>query len=150
MGGNAAEPGDAKDYALTVADGSYEWYRHAAIKARRYHRVTEVLQLLVSAAIPVAAVLLRGNTDIPAVLGSVLVVIGGLRAQFHWHDNYLRFSQAREAVEAERRLYHTQSGPYADPDTRDAVLASAVTTIEQKEMSAWLKIATPGRTREAR
>ncbi|MGX1810832.1 DUF4231 domain-containing protein [Nocardia sp. NPDC055321] len=135
---------DATDapYALKLANSSYEWYRGAAIKARRYHRLTEVLQLVCSAAIPVCVVLIDGNTAVPAVLGAVVVVITGLRASFHWHDDYLRFSQAREAVEAQRRLFHTGAYPY-DSDTCEEVLAKAVTQIEQNEMGSWLKIAQP-------
>lgn len=135
---------DATDvpYALELANSSYEWYRRTAIKARRYHRLTEVLQLVCSAAIPVSAVVVDGNTAIPAVLGAVVVVITGLRSSFHWHDDYLRFNQAREAVEAQRRLFRTGAHPY-NSDTREEVLAKAVTEIEQNEMGAWLKIAQP-------
>jgi hypothetical protein len=60
---------------------------------------------------------------------------------FHWQDNYLRFSQAREAVEAERRLYNTGAKPYEDQATRDQILVEAVSRIEQTEMGNWLKIA---------
>ena len=135
--GTGTEPG----YAMNVANGSYNWYRSAAIKARRYFRLTEALQLLLSAAIPVSAVISPENAQVPAVLGGVVVVITGLRAVFHWQDDYLRFSEAREAVEAERRLYRTGAEPYADPATRDQVLAAGVTRIEQREMGTWVQLA---------
>ncbi len=131
------------DYALTLASASYEWYGRAAIKSRKFYRATEVVQLVGSAAIPVSAVMSPENVTIPAILGAVVVVITGLRAAFHWHEDYLRFSQAREAVEAERRLYRTGADPYADVDTRGQLLAKAITRIEQQEMGAWLKVAAP-------
>lgn len=77
----------------------------------------------------------------PAILGGVVVVLTGLRSVFHWQDNYLRFSGAREAVEAERRLYNTGAQPYVDPVTRDQILAAAVSRIEQDEMAGWVKVA---------
>ncbi|MBF6465197.1 DUF4231 domain-containing protein [Nocardia beijingensis] len=132
-------------YAAEVADRSYDWYSRAAVKARRYHRLTEVIQLVGSAAIPVSAVLLPENTAVPALLGAVVVITTGLRSAFHWQDDYLRFSQAREAVEAERRLFRTGAAPYDDPADRDQVLAQSITGIEQKEMNSWLKIAGPRR-----
>ncbi|KUO19894.1 DUF4231 domain-containing protein [Streptomyces dysideae] len=134
-----SEPG----YAMRLANGSYDWYRNAAIKARRYFRLTETLVLLVSAAIPVSAVISPGDAQVPAVLGGVVVVISGLRSVFHWQDDYLRFSEAREAVEAERRLYRTGAEPYDDPATRDRVLTAAVTRIEQREMGTWVQLASP-------
>lgn len=132
-----ADPG----YAMGIANGSYTWYRSAAIRSRRMFRVSETAVLIVSAAIPASAAIAPHNAIAPAVLGALVVVLSGLRAIFHWQDNHLRFSGAREAVEAERRLYHTGAPPYEDPATRDQTLAAAVSRIEQAEMGGWLKIA---------
>lgn len=132
-----ASPG----YAMTIANGSYDWYRAAAIRSRRYYRVSETSLLVVSAAVPAAAAISPHNAIAPAILGAVAVVIAGLRMIFHWQDNYLRFSGAREAVEAERRLYYTGAKPYDDLATRDQVLASSISRIEQAEMGGWLKVA---------
>ncbi|TXS48726.1 DUF4231 domain-containing protein [Streptomyces sp. uw30] len=128
---------------MRVANGSYDWYHRAAIRARRNFRLSETLLLLVSAAIPVSAVLASRSTEVPAVLGGIVVVITGLRSVFHWQDDYLRFSEAREAVEAERRLYYTGADPYADPRTRDRTLTASVTRIEQRELGTWVQIASP-------
>ena len=128
-------------YAMTIANRSYSWYRTAAIRSRHMYRLLETTVLVVSAAIPAAAAIAPHNAITPAVLGAVVVILSGLRAIFHWQDNWLRFSGAREAVEAERRLYNTGAAPYDDPATRDQVLAAAISRIEQAEMGGWLKIA---------
>ncbi|MEJ8671942.1 DUF4231 domain-containing protein [Streptomyces sp. NBC_01017] len=138
-----SSPGTGPGYAMRVANGSYDWYHNAAIRARRNFRLTETLLLLVSASIPVSAVISPGTAVVPAILGGVVVVITGLRSVFHWQDDYLRFSEAREAVEAERRLYYTGAEPYAAPDTRDQMLATNVTRIEQREMGTWIQLASP-------
>lgn len=134
-------------YALELANSSYNWYWRAAKKARRYYRLSETSNLLASVAIPVSAVAFPDATLIPATLGGVVALIAGLRSIFHWHDDYMRFSEAREAVEAERRLYLTNSEPYIDTNTRDKVLATSITKIEQREMNAWTKIARPRNTK---
>jgi hypothetical protein len=128
-------------YAMNIANGSYAWYRAAAIRSRRMYRVSETAVLIVAAAIPATAAVAPHNAIISAVLGAIVVILSGLRAIFHWQDNYLRFSGAREAVEAERRLYNTGAKPYDDPATRDQMLAAAISRIEQAEMGGWLKIA---------
>ncbi|MEV0428556.1 DUF4231 domain-containing protein [Micromonospora sp. NPDC050495] len=138
------EPNDsatARAYAMDVADGSYRWYLVAAKRSRRAHRVSELATVVLSAAIPLAAVLVPRLPQIPAVLGSVLVVIAGFRAVFHWQENYLRFSQSREAVDEQRRLYRVGAPPYDDPAQRDAELVRAVTRIEGDEMMRWAQIA---------
>jgi hypothetical protein len=132
-----AEP----SYAMSLADGSHRWYRDHAIWARKAYKLTETLLLVLAAAIPVSAAIWRNNAVAPAILGAVVVVMAGTRTIFHWQENYLRFSWAREAVEAERRLYLTASPPYEDPDTRDAELAARVTAIEHEEMAGWIKVA---------
>lgn len=131
----------AAGYAMSIANDSHDWYRTAAIRSRHWYRLSETVALIVSAAIPVAAVVVRHNAIAPAVLGAIVVVVSGLRSVFHWQENYLRFSSAREAVEAERRLYYTSTGPYDDPATRDQVLVTSVSRIERAEMGGWLAIA---------
>jgi Protein of unknown function (DUF4231) len=105
---------DPTSYAMHIADASFAWYRTAAIRARRLYRSAEISVIVVSALVPLSAVVLPGNTIVAAALGSAVVVITGLRSVFHWHENYLRFSHAREAVEAERRRFRTGVKPYDD------------------------------------
>lgn len=72
------------------------------------------------------------NSLIPAILGAVIIVLSGIRATFHWQENYLRFSRAREAIEAERRLYKTGGTPYSEMSAKDTILAMRITRIEQE------------------
>jgi hypothetical protein len=139
--GGAPEGRPGLSYALSLANESYEWYKTAAIRSRRSYRFCEVALVIIAAGIPVAAAISPHSAIVPAVLGAVVVVLSSLRAVFHWQDNYIRFSGAREALEGERRLYHTQSQPYDDLATRDQNLAATVSRIERDEMAGWAKIA---------
>lgn len=132
---------NSESYALMVANGSYTWYQKHAISSRRMFRLTEVLLLVLSAAIPASVLLWPDKAIVSGLLGSAIVVLTGLRAVFHWHENYLRFSRAREAVEAERRLFRTNAEPYNRSTTREQELVARVTQIEQEEMGAWMQIA---------
>ena len=133
---------DTQEYARKVAQGSFDWYRSHAIRSRQLYKGSEVAVILASAAIPVFVAVSPATTWIPALLGGAVAATTGLRPVFHWQDNYLRFSEAREAVERERRLYRLEADPYADPLTRDQLLVKAVSAIEQSEMGGWLKVAT--------
>ncbi|HEX8631709.1 MAG TPA: DUF4231 domain-containing protein [Catenuloplanes sp.] len=140
-GNDATDRTAGHTYGLGVANDSYTWYRKAAARAKWSYQVGECLLVLVAAAIPVAAVLRPDDATVPAILGGVVVVLSSLRGIFHWQENYLRFSRAREAVEAERRLYLTSGPPYDNVTTRDAVLVAKVTQIQQEELGGWLQIA---------
>jgi hypothetical protein len=126
---------------MEIANGSYDWYKTHAIRSKKLYRISETAILIVSASIPAAAAVDPHSAIVPAILGALTVILSGLRAVFHWQDNYLRFSGAREAVEGERRLYYTSSRPYEDPTTRDQVLAASISRIEQEEMAGWVKVA---------
>jgi hypothetical protein len=134
---------DQSGYAMRVADESYEWYKSRAIRSRRRYRATEIAVLIMSGAIPVAVAIRPGTTALTAVLGASVAVISGLDSVFHWQDNYMRYSQAREAVEAERRRYRIAEGRYKRPETRDKRLVLEITKIEQDEMGRWLRLTTP-------
>ena len=147
MDGAAADHGT--NYAMAVADSSYRWYKAAAIRSRRAHRAADFAAVVLSAAIPVLAIALPSYPVITGAVGSALVVIAGARAIFHWHENYLRFSQAREEVEKQRRLYLVAAAPYDDAGTRDQELVRAVTRIENDEMHGWVRIADAAPRQEA-
>jgi hypothetical protein len=134
------EPRSGAAYALRVADESYDWYRSRAIRTRSYHRWAEALLVLVSAAVPVSGLVAPGRAAVPAVLGTLVVIIVGLKGVFHWQEDYLRFSQAREAVERERRLFRTGASPYDSEEGRAQTLVEAVSRIEQQEMGNWLRM----------
>jgi hypothetical protein len=101
--------------------------------------------LIFSASVPFSVAIAPHNVAATAILSAVVVVLTGLGRIFHWQENYLRFSQAREAVEAERRLYRLNEGRYADPQKRGGELASRISEIEQTEMSGWFKVIGPHR-----
>jgi hypothetical protein len=147
---SSPENGHHKDgsSAMYVADGSYNWYKRAAIRSRRCFRASEVVTIAASASIPICAVVFSEATVIAAILGGVVIISTGLRTLFHWQENYLRYSRAREAVEAERRRYKFGSKPYDSPNERDGRLVEAVTRIEQEEMGQWLQIANPTQVAE--
>jgi hypothetical protein len=139
--GSAADTGADSTYAEGLANTSYEWYKSRAIRSRRLHRIVEVGVLVIGAAIPTAAVIAPDDNKLPAILGALVIVASGLRAIFHWQENFVRFSQAREAVEAERRAYRLRNPPYGDGATRESELAAAITRIEQQEMRGWVELA---------
>src|SRR4051794_31344393 len=87
IAGSADEVG----YAMGLANDSYGWYKDRAAHARAAYKVSETALLIVSAAIPTSAAIFPDDVIVPALLGGVVVVLAGLRAVYHWQDNFLRF-----------------------------------------------------------
>ncbi len=93
-------------YAMKLAQDSYRWYHDRALACRRGYQIQETVTLIVAAAIPASAVLTHNDARIPAILGGLVVILAGLRPIFHWQENYLRFSGAREAVKPTPSVRH--------------------------------------------
>ncbi|WP_197523414.1 DUF4231 domain-containing protein [Actinokineospora pegani] len=133
-----------ENYALEIADNSYNWYLIRSIRTRRSHRLAEIVLLFLSASIPASVVIIPEWPWIPAVTGVGIVMLSGLKSIFNWHENYLRFSRARESIEAERRLFKMSLPPYDNPISKEGELVQAITRIEQEEMSSWVAVRTQG------
>lgn len=142
-------PEDADRYAMKIADESFAWYRSRAIRSRKFHKTVDTATVITSAAIPVSGLIADDSGPlVPSLIGALVFVLVGLRSTFHWQDNFLRFSQAREAVEAERRKFLVGANPYDDPSLRAELLVFRITAIEQQEMGTWLKTAAGRATNE--
>jgi Protein of unknown function (DUF4231) len=122
--------------AIEILDKSLRWYKKYAWRARVGYRVSEVLVLVVAAAIP-ASVAFTSDGRVSAVLGSVVVVLTGLRTIFRWREDWPRFTQACSQLSAERDFYLARAGQYAGAD-RDAQLIERVGEIEAAETAGWV------------
>ncbi|BEP12197.1 hypothetical protein acdb102_05080 [Acidothermaceae bacterium B102] len=129
--------------ALDEARSSFDWYERNAKASRLRYQISEVVLVCVAAAVPIAGILAPSDARLPAVLGAVVVALTGLRAIFHWRDNWMRFSLAGSAIKAEIRLYGLHADPYSDLASRDAVLIRNINSVEHSETSGWMSLAGP-------
>jgi len=131
---------DSKSLALRDFDKLTSWYSFQGSRARQGHHLIEVLVILVGASVSVVALALPGNAIPVATLGGVVVVLTGLRQLFHWHENYVRFTAACQALKQERRKYMVGEPPYDDPTMRDRHLIQVMNNIEAKETQGWTQL----------
>jgi hypothetical protein len=132
--------------AYASALNARERYQDAAARARRLYAFSELALVIFAAAVPVAGVLSPGDARWAAILGGVVTVLTGLRAIFHWRDNWTRYSIAYTQVLVELRLYSAGAAPYNVPEKRDARLAMAINRIETTETTTWSKLKGPDDT----
>lgn len=129
--------------ALDEARSSFDWYERNAKASRLRYQVSEVVLVCVAASVPIAGILTPDDARLPGVLGAVVVALTGLRAIFHWRDNWMRFSLASNAIKAEVRLYELHADPYSESTSRDAALIRNINSVERSETSGWMSLAGP-------
>ncbi|GAB3910366.1 hypothetical protein GCM10029964_114050 [Kibdelosporangium lantanae] len=129
-----------------------EWqrYRRIAWLARRRHSIIEVSGLVVSAAIPALAAFALDARLIAAV-GSLAVLVNGLRALGGYKESWTSRTAARYAIEREIALFAVHHGEYANPRAGVA-LVEAVEEICARERDGWvaLRMAYGGSSQEPR
>ncbi len=127
-------PGDG--YAWDRLEDQLGWYgRKAKQNKDLFHRL-KIAQIIVAAAIPVAAA--AGATDwLVGGLGAAILVVEGLQQLFQYQQNWLGYRGTAEALKHEKHLYLAGAGPYADAARRDALLAERVEGLVSREHLAW-------------
>lgn len=116
-------PGDEGLPASVLARWSY--FARQARRSRNGHYVGEAFALILAGAIPISAVLI-GSAMLAAVLGSVVVVVNGLRPLFAFREEHVGSAQARHEIER-AILAHTQGDASKEPDAR----ARLITVVEE-------------------
>jgi Protein of unknown function (DUF4231) len=127
-------PIDARAYL----DKRWGWYAAHAWRSKTFYYADEVVLLIVGALIPAAAAF-TADRRVPAALGVLVVVLGGVRPIFRWREDWFRFTDACAQLETERRLYDERIGRY-DGARRDQELVRQVREIETAETQGWLRM----------
>ena len=115
---------------------TWEWYAKRARVSRWAHQTLEFANLLIASAIP-ATLALGMPQAIAAVLGACIVLCGGLRQIFDWHDNWIRFAQVKAEIEQQVARFGTGLAPYSRSETADRALVAAVNDIVQADLAGW-------------
>jgi hypothetical protein len=124
--------------AARVYQVTYARYKSYAAQARLSYQISETLLIVCAAAIP-ASVAFTDDSRVPAVLGALVVVFGGLRTLFRWHDNWIRYIETVVQLEAEWARFRHRLGDYARPD-REATFVQAVKQLELAETQGWMSL----------
>ena len=99
----------------TTVLARWRWYKQASRQSRVRYAAMEILAILASAAIPVAAAA-RFSAPVIAALGAVVLIATALRATFGLHENWVENSQVGYAIEREAALYLSAAQPYDAAD----------------------------------
>ncbi|MEV7044465.1 DUF4231 domain-containing protein [Amycolatopsis sp. NPDC051061] len=117
-----------------------EWrrYQRSSWAARRRHSIVEVTSLIVTATIPALAAFAL-DVRLIATVGSVAVLVNGIRALGGYKENWTSRTRARYAIEKEIALFAAKHGNYAAPGAA-AVLVETVEEICAGERDGWVTL----------
>ncbi|SMO77068.1 DUF4231 domain-containing protein [Paracoccus laeviglucosivorans] len=135
--GVATHPLETDSLATLLRNAQY-YETHARI-ASVLHHGSSLLIVVFSSAIPLIPLIGADTAALTfrmAVLGAAITIVQGARQLFGFHDRWIYYRTAREALRCEAILYHAEAGPYRTGD-KNKVLAEALNTILSTENLAW-------------
>jgi hypothetical protein len=126
---------EADDPTWARLEDQLNWYDRKSTAAQHAYKRMKVFELVVAAAIPVAAGL-HAAAAVTASLGAIVVVCEGTQQLYQWHANYVQYRSTAEALKHERALYLAHAGPYRHTD-RHRVLAERIEGLVSQEHAKW-------------
>ena len=132
------------DGARAVASPAWEWleqqidwYDRKSDYNQRWFKGLKLLQIVIAAAIPVAAA-----ASAPAWLmgagGAVIVILEGVQQLEQYQQNWTAYRSTCESLKHERFLFLSRAGPYLAAPDADALLAERVDGLCSQENLAWV------------
>ena len=124
---------------LRRVDYLIHWYDRHATTARIWYCGIKVAQIVLAAAVPVAA-----GLDLPKLitgsLGGLIVVLEGIQQLYRFHDNWVRYRWTTAAMEREKSLWTARAGDYSGIDRPDALLALRIEDLSSREATQWVAL----------
>jgi hypothetical protein len=113
-----------------------DWYDRQSGRAQHWFKRLKVSQIVLAAAIPVAA-----GVSAPAWLvggaGALIVVLEGVQQLQQYQQNWTTYRSTCERLKHEKFLFAAHAGPYARVEDPDARLAERVEGLVSQEHAAW-------------
>ena len=138
MKGDLPDPDDPREKnspSWLAFKSQFGDYNQQAQRCRLAHQCTRATSLVSGAAVTVCAGI-GAWTWVTACLGALIVVLEGLQQLFRWHDNWIEYRQAAEAMRQDAMDFLAAVGSYSGAD-RLVVLAAARRRIALSENGSW-------------
>ena len=130
---------DAREaYVRDLLNSRWRWFSEHASGQRALYLSVKVIQIVLAAAVPVAASV-HAPVAVTGGLGALIVVLEGVQQLFQWHDCWIRYRTAESALRRERFLYQARADAYASAADPVALLAERIDQITSSEAAGWAK-----------
>jgi Protein of unknown function (DUF4231) len=134
--GETSDPREA--YVRDLLNARWKWFSEHASGQRAFYLSVKVIQIVLAAAVPVAASV-HAPVAVTGGLGALIVVLEGVQQLFQWHDCWIRYRTAETALRRERFLYQARAGGYGSAADPVGLLAERIDQITSSESAGWAK-----------
>jgi hypothetical protein len=125
----------------TRLTGQIDWYDRNAKKNQQWFKIIKLVQILLSALVPVVAVA-DGSRVILGALGAGVVVLEAVQQLYQFHRNWISYRSTCEGLKREQHLFLVGGGEYADAADRTVLLAERLEQLISRETGDWASLET--------
>lgn len=129
-----------QDYLTERIDDQINWYSKKSGFNKKRYQFLKALIVIISASIPVLAILITENDNslkvAVGIAGVLIVVLEGILSLYNYKDIWLKYRMTAEILNREKLLYLTNSGPYKSNKTLQSFVERAE-MIMSEENKAW-------------
>lgn len=125
-------------------DGRYNqmlnYYDKKAIWNKRFYRLCSFYVLVVSAGIsPIVLIYKEHAQVLAAILSPTVTLVAAIAGQYRFHDNWLRYRAAWDALKHEIHFHDAKLGLYMGQEDRHSFFVDQVEGLIAREGSEWLR-----------
>jgi hypothetical protein len=132
-------PQSPEQATLSRLADNLAWYSAKSNSNKTWFQALKLATIVSAALIPVASTAaVPHGAQLAAGLGVLIAVIESVQQLKQYHDNWISYRGAEEALKHEQYFYLGQAGPYRGVDNPHALLAERIEAIVSQEEKAWM------------
>lgn len=135
-----------EDYLKSRVDDQIKWYDKKSISCQNKYKLTQTIEIILAALIPLLSAYSRDCTFIAIIvgtLGAAIAIIESLTKLFKWHENWIEYRTTCELLRYQKYLYVTKSSPYnTEPESIENLFVRNIENIISSENNKWKTINT--------
>lgn len=129
-----------KDVNITLSrlNDQIAWYSQKSRRACFYYKFFKVIQILMSAVIPLVSLFVFSNAQkIMAVLGALILIAEGIQQLNQYQQTWLSYRSISESLKQEKYTFLARSGVYAAIQIPEKLLSERIENLMNREHNQW-------------
>ena len=133
---------DNFDQFVEYYESQFEYYDSKATTNKWGDRITRVLQIVLTAVLPVTAALFAGTDEaiwrwIIVIIALLILIDQGLRSYLNYQKKWLSYRTTAESLRREKQLFDTKTQQYEADGDPQRLFVNRVMEIVEQENSEW-------------
>lgn len=129
-----------EQYLAERLEDQIQWYSKRSQWNQRWYKRLKKAEFILAAMVPVLVNFVTHHWSIKIIIataGAAIAIISAVHGLYNFHENWIEYRSACEALKHEKYLYLTKSGIYAETENPLCLLAERVENIISKENIQW-------------